>query len=388
MGQVTLEDVTKVYRSSNEEVVAVSDLDLSVDDGEFLVLVGPSGCGKSTTLRMIAGLESITEGTVRIGDEVVNEREPKERDVAMVFQNYALYPHMSVRENIGFGLKYSSDLSRTEMDETVKEAAEMMGIEDLLDDEPDQLSGGQRQRVALGRAIVREPEAFLFDEPLSNLDAKLRTHMRTEISKLQNNLGITSVYVTHDQAEAMTMADRLAVLDGGELQQVGTPNEVYEHPANEFVAGFIGSPSMNFSPVTYEDREDGAVLSDRAGGVVDYAIDGSVCEQLGVSDGTDLTLGIRPEDIAVADGSGDDGHMEVTVEVVEPMGSDNFLTLDVGHEESWVARVASSYTPTHGDRIHITFDQAALHVFDSDGTTLKSQGVETDSYHGAPLQTL
>jgi multiple sugar transport system ATP-binding protein len=390
MGRVSLEDVTKVYTSSTEEVVAVSELDLAVDDGEFLVLVGPSGCGKSTTLRMIAGLESITEGTVRIGEEVVNDKKPKERDIAMVFQNYALYPHMTVRENIGFGLKYSSDLPKAEMDDVVEETAAMMGIEDLLDDKPGQLSGGQRQRVALGRAIVREPEAFLFDEPLSNLDAKLRTRMRTEIAKLQNDLGITSVYVTHDQAEAMTMADRLAVLNDGKLQQVGRPNEVYEHPANEFVAGFIGSPSMNFAPVTCEVTADGAVLSDRAGGGVEYAIDGSVREQLGVEDGADLTLGIRPEDIDAvpgADAAGSPRYVGATVEVVEPMGSDNFLTLDVGHEESWVARVDSSYAPADGERVTVTFDQQALHVFAPDGTTLKSQGVETESYHEAPLQT-
>jgi multiple sugar transport system ATP-binding protein len=338
---------------------------------------------------MIAGLESITDGTVRIGGEVVNDKKPKERDIAMVFQNYALYPHMTVRENIGFGLKYSSDLAKPEMNEIVEETAEMMGIENLLDDKPGQLSGGQRQRVALGRAIVREPEAFLFDEPLSNLDAKLRTRMRTEIAKLQNDLGITSVYVTHDQAEAMTMADRLAVLNDGELQQVGRPNEVYEHPANEFVAGFIGSPSMNFAPVTCEQRGDGAVLSDRAGGVVEYAIDESVREQLGVDDGSDLTLGIRPEDIEADSGSAvePERRIETTVEVVEPMGSDNFLTLDVGHTESWVARVDSSYVPSAGERVTVTFDQQSLHVFAPDGTTLKSQGIETESYHEAPLQT-
>jgi multiple sugar transport system ATP-binding protein len=390
MGNVTLENVTKVYTSAEEEVVAVSDLDLTVQDGEFLVLVGPSGCGKSTTLRMIAGLESITEGTIRIGGEVVNDKEPKERDIAMVFQNYALYPHMSVRENIGFGLKYSSDLSKAEMDEVVEETAEMMGIEELLEDSPDQLSGGQRQRVALGRAIVRKPEAFLFDEPLSNLDAKLRTHMRTEISKLQNDLGITSVYVTHDQAEAMTMADWLAVLNDGELQQVGTPNEVYEHPANRFVAGFIGSPSMNFAPVTYEETDARARFVDRTGGAVEYAVDAAVCDRLDVADGAELTLGVRPEDVeSVAEAESADGDqlIETTVEVVEPMGSDNFLTLDVGHEESWVARVDSSFTPAEGSPVSITFDQAVLHVFGPDGTTLKSQGIDTGSYHEEPLQT-
>jgi len=211
MGKVTLDGIGKVYDSGDESIVAVSDLDLEIADGEFLVLVGPSGCGKSTTLRMIAGLETITEGTITIGDEVVNDKEPKDRNIAMVFQNYALYPHKTVRENMSFGLKYSSDLSKAEMDDRVEETAEMMGIESLLNDKPSQLSGGQRQRVALGRAIVRDPEAFLFDEPLSNLDAKLRTHMRTEITKLQSDLDVTTVYVTHDQAEAMTMGDRIAI---------------------------------------------------------------------------------------------------------------------------------------------------------------------------------
>jgi multiple sugar transport system ATP-binding protein len=386
MGRVTLEDVRKVYSSGEEEVLAVSDLDLEIADGEFLVLVGPSGCGKSTTLRMIAGLESITEGTIRIGGEVANDKQPKERDIAMVFQNYALYPHKTVRENIGFGLKYSSELSRAEIDERVEEAAEMMNIEELLSDKPSQLSGGQRQRVALGRAIVREPSAFLLDEPLSNLDAKLRTHMRTQITKLQNRLGVTTIYVTHDQAEAMTMGDRIAVLNHGELQHVGTPNEVYEHPANEFVAGFIGSPSMNFVETEVERREGEMVLVARHDEAISYAVPESVAGRVPVEAGDGVTLGVRPEDMEVAgelDEVASSRQFGATVEVIEPMGSDNFLSLDVGlgDEDEWVARVDSTYTPDLHSEVAVTFEPAVVNLFGEDGETLKSQGLEGEAFH-------
>ncbi|WP_049935638.1 ABC transporter ATP-binding protein [Haloplanus natans] len=384
MGNVTLDGVGKVYDSAEEQVVAVSDLDLDIEDGEFLVLVGPSGCGKSTTLRMIAGLETITEGTITIGNEVVNEKEPKDRDIAMVFQNYALYPHKTVRENMSFGLKYSSDLSTAEMRERVEETAEMMGIEELLDEKPSQLSGGQRQRVALGRAIVRDPAAFLFDEPLSNLDAKLRTHMRTEITKLQTDLDVTTVYVTHDQAEAMTMGDRIAVLDGGELQQVGTPNEVYNHPANEFVAGFIGSPSMNFMSMSVVRRGGTTALVADHDESLTYRLDDAASD-LPVEPGDSVTLGVRPEDLRIVDGAESNGEgrrLDAAVQVVEPMGSDNFLSLDVGLDDAWVARVDPSYTPEERTSIQVTLDYHALNLFDDDGMTIKSRGTEVESFHG------
>ena len=390
MAGVTIEGVTKVYGSRESGIVAVSDLDIEISDGEFVVLVGPSGCGKSTTLRMVAGLETITEGTISIDGEIVNDSEPRDRDVAMVFQNYALYPHMTIRENIGFGLRYSSDLSKDDRIERVEDAAAMMGIEELLDDKPGQLSGGQRQRVALGRAIVREPQAFLFDEPLSNLDAKLRVKMRTEILQLQRELGVTSIYVTHDQAEAMTMGDRVAVLDGGELQQLAPPQEVYDHPVNRFVAGFIGSPSMDFMKTTVERQDDRYVLVGRSNDTLSYALDRSVTERLELEDGTDLTLGVRPEDLDVIGDPADRdprNSFEATVDVVEPMGSDNFLTLDVGESDSWTARVDSSFVPEEGSQVGVTFDESVLHLFAADGETLKSQGTTTESYHEAEPMT-
>ena len=388
MASVTIEDVTKVYGSGDAGVVAVSDLDIDIDDGEFIVLVGPSGCGKSTTLRMVAGLETITEGTISIGGEVVNDSEPRDRDIAMVFQDYALYPHMTIRENIGFGLRYSSDLSAEERTERVEESAEMMGIEELLDDKPGQLSGGQRQRVALGRAIVREPQAFLFDEPLSNLDAKLRVRMRTEISRLQRELGVTSIYVTHDQAEAMTMGDRVAVMNGGELQQLAPPQVVYDHPTNRFVAGFIGSPSMNFLETSLERRDGQHVLVSGSNETLSYTIDRSIAERLDLEAGAALTLGVRPEDVAVARDPADRDPrttFEATVDVVEPMGSDNYLSLDVGEEDPWVARVDSSFVPEEETTVAVTFDGSVMHLFAEDGETLKSKGTDERAYSGAQL---
>ncbi|MFB6244363.1 MAG: ABC transporter ATP-binding protein, partial [Halobaculum sp.] len=245
MSGITLDTVRKEFSTGDEQIVAVDDVDLEVRDGEFLVLVGPSGCGKTTTLRCIAGLEDVTSGHVRFGEEDVTGLRARERDVAMVFQNYALYPHMDVRTNLGFGLKLSTQLSSAEIDDQVEDVASMLGIEDLLDQKPKELSGGQQQRVALGRAIIRDPAAFLMDEPLSNLDAKLRAEMRTELQTLQHELDVTTVYVTHDQTEAMAMGDRIAVMNDGRLQQVGTPEAVYRTPVNEFVAKFIGSPSIN-----------------------------------------------------------------------------------------------------------------------------------------------
>jgi multiple sugar transport system ATP-binding protein len=369
MAQIVLNDVTKRFGN----LTAVNGLDLEVKDGEFLVLVGPSGCGKSTTLRMIAGLETVTSGDITIGDTRVNDLDPRERDIAMVFQNYALYPHMTVEKNMGFGLQLSTDMPDAEIKERVEEAAEMMGITDLLDDKPKQLSGGQQQRVALGRAIVREPEAFLFDEPLSNLDAKLRTHMRTEISRIQNELEVTSIYVTHDQAEAMTMGDRIVILNDGELQQVGPPNEVYSNPVNRFVAGFIGSPSMNFLDVEIRDVDGRPHLVSVEGtDVFSYPIS-AFDESLRLESGRELELGVRPEDIRrVTDQQAGDRVQQAPVAVVEPMGSDNFLYMDVGETE-WTARVDSAFEPEEGTQFEFTFDPDVVHLFDETGETIKSQ---------------
>ncbi|MFD1600368.1 ABC transporter ATP-binding protein [Halobellus rarus] len=385
MAGVTFDDVTKVYEDKNEQIVAVEDLNLSIDDGEFLVLVGPSGCGKSTTLRMVAGLETITEGTISIGDTVVNGLEPRERDIAMVFQNYALYPHKTVQQNMAFGLKYSSDLSKQEINERVRETAEMMGIDDQLSEKPDQMSGGQRQRVALGRAIVRQPQVFLFDEPLSNLDAKLRTKMRTEISQLQNELEITSIYVTHDQAEAMTMGDIVAVMNAGKLQQAAPPNEVYNHPANEFVAGFIGSPSMNFLSATYQSDHGTArlVSTDER---TEYPLAEQIDDQIDATHGDRIRIGVRPEDLQVVrdpEGWENAELFDATIKVVEPMGSDNYLTIDVnGADEVWDARVDSAYAPEVGTQVAVAFDESVVHLFDETGETLKSQGLSEASFHG------
>lgn len=373
MADVVLDDVTKVY---DESILAVDKLSLEIKDGEFLVLVGPSGCGKSSTLRMVAGLESITDGTVAIGGERANEKEPRERDIGMVFQNYALYPHMSVRENIGFGLRYSSNLSRDEIDQQVQEVVEMMGIESLLDDRPSQLSGGQQQRVALGRAIVRNPQVFLFDEPLSNLDAKLRTQMRTELSRLQHELGVTSIYVTHNQEEAMTMADRVAVMNDGRLQQVATPNEIYNHPVNKFVAGFIGSPSMNFLDGELRRINGTLFLVGAQDSSVRYALDPTMVEEAGGEVGQSVTLGIRPEDVRIVEGAAQADPsrcLEATVELVEPMGSDNFLTLGLPGDVSWVARVRPTLEPEEDTPITLAFDAGDLHLFAEEGHVLRSR---------------
>src|SRR4051794_17958519 len=291
MAEVTLEEVTKVF---GEDVIAVDKMNLDIPDGEFVVFVGPSGCGKSTALRMIAGLEDISAGKVFIGDQVVNELPPRERDIAMVFQNYALYPHMNVRENMGFALKLRK-MDKSEIDRRVDEAARILSIERFLDRKPKALSGGQRQRVALGRAIVREPKAFLMDEPLSNLDAKLRVQMRTEIAKLHNRIGTTTIYVTHDQTEAMTMADRIVVLKDGIVQQVASPQEMYENPVNVFVAGFIGSPAMNFirARLEKENGEYAATFGHTRLPLSREAVEKS--EGIEAFAGKEVVLGIRPE---------------------------------------------------------------------------------------------
>ncbi|GAB3675378.1 sn-glycerol-3-phosphate ABC transporter ATP-binding protein UgpC [Halopiger thermotolerans] len=344
-------------------VVAVDDLDLEIEDGEFVTVVGPSGCGKTTTLRMLAGLEEPTSGRIEIGGEDVTDVHAKNRDVAMVFQNYALYPHKTVFENMEFGLRMSTALGEEARRERVVETAEMMDIEELLEDRPDELSGGQKQRVALGRAIVREPDVFLFDEPLSNLDAKLRTSMRAEIQRLQDELGITSVYVTHDQHEAMTMGDRIVILDDGELQQHGEPTEVYENPANEFVAGFIGSPSMNFIDVDVERPGDSLRLVGPEGG---FAFDLSAsfrADREADLESNQYTLGIRPEKVSIADTDAANS-LTATIDVVEPVGSDNYLHLDLGDE--FIARVGPDVDLEPGDRVTLTFDEADIHLFDAE----------------------
>ncbi|MFC6724354.1 ABC transporter ATP-binding protein [Halobium palmae] len=360
MATVTLDALRKEFDSG--QIVAVDDVSLDVDDGEFVTVVGPSGCGKSTTLRMIAGLEQPTSGRIRIGDRDVTDVHARKRDVAMVFQNYALYPHKTVEQNMAFGLRMSTDLSKEERRERVRETAEMMGIEGLLDQQPGELSGGQKQRVALGRAIVREPDVFLFDEPLSNLDAKLRTTMRTEIQHLQNELDITAIYVTHDQEEAMTMGDRIVILNDGELQQTGAPTDVYRNPANEFVGGFVGSPSMNFLNVGVEHAGSSALLSG-ADGRFEYELtDDRLVGALADRDA--VTVGIRPEDVFVLDdGDRRANAVETTVDVVEPVGSDNYLHLDIAIE--FVARVDSDVEPEVGDRVRVAFDPSDLHLFDA-----------------------
>ena len=372
MARIALNHVTKEYSGAN--IVAVDDVSLEIEDGEFLVLVGPSGCGKSTTLRTVAGLEDATEGDVSIGQTRVNGLEPRDRDIAMVFQNYALYPHMNVRENIGFGLRLATDMSKGEIEERVEEAAGLLEITDLLEKKPKALSGGQQQRVALGRAIVREPQAFLFDEPLSNLDAKLRKQMRTEIARIQEQLSVTSIYVTHDQEEAMTMGDRIAVMNDGKLQQVGRPNGVYNHPANLFVAGFIGSPSMN--TITAEVTEDNGDVELRSTEreALTYALPAEVGDDLDLTPGDTVTIGVRPEDVrvAVSPNAFDSQSHETTVDVVEPLGSDNLLYLALG-ETTWTARVPPSFEPPTNETAYLSFPPEALHLFDERGKTVKSR---------------
>jgi multiple sugar transport system ATP-binding protein len=317
MSEITLEGITKVFADGQE---AVKDMSLEIGDGEFMILVGPSGCGKSTALRMIAGLEDVTDGTVKIGGDVVNDRPPKDRDIAMVFQNYALYPHMTVRENMGFALKLAG-ADKEEINRKVEEAAKTLDLEQHLDRRPANLSGGQRQRVAMGRAIVRDPKAFLMDEPLSNLDAKLRVQMRTEVARLQSRLETTTVYVTHDQVEAMTLGDRVAVMRAGVLQQVGTPAELYEQPVNLFVAGFIGSPAMNFMP------------AELSGGKVKLPIGEAGAPEGAARDGQ-VIAGLRPESFEDAEMVGDlrDERgvvFEAEIDLVESLGSDLYAYFHV-----------------------------------------------------------
>ncbi|WP_455280962.1 ABC transporter ATP-binding protein [[Eubacterium] cellulosolvens] len=439
MAKVTFKDVNKHYGS----FTAVKDLDLEVDDQEFLVLVGPSGCGKTTTLRMLAGLEEVSEGTISIGDQVVNEVPPKERDIAMVFQSYALYPHYSIYENLAFGLRtreassiegtlislvmaavyisvaviwflisfvanlilpgmgdllfvagifggiitlvlfsevrsdirkmvvgITSDFSQAvkdymvreqEIERKVQETSDLLGIQEQLWKKPKQLSGGQRQRVALGRAIIRNPQVFLMDEPLSNLDAKLRVQMRAELQRLQKRLRVTSIYVTHDQIEAMTLADRIAIMNEGLLQQVGTPDEVYTYPSNKFVAGFIGSPSMNFIQGTIKDVQGTLSFVSE---VFSYNIPKHYISSLEPYRGKTVWFGIRPEHISLNPSS--NGNLIATVGVLEPIGSDTFIYIDFHAETTLIVKIEGYATFTLGQQVEITFKDDSIHFFDTE----------------------
>lgn len=394
MAEIVLDSVDKVYGS---DVKAVDDLNLRIEDGEFMVLVGPSGCGKSTALRMIAGLEEITAGTLAIGDEVVNDRPPKDRDIAMVFQNYALYPHMTVEQNLAFGLKLRK-VSKSEITRRVKEASSMLGLDPYLKRKPGALSGGQRQRVAMGRAIVREPRAFLMDEPLSNLDAKLRVQMRASLNQLHDRLGVTTVYVTHDQVEAMTLGDRVAVLRDGRLQQVDTPKRLFDSPVNLFVAGFIGSPAMNFVDARLESDGKGAALK-----FADHSLPVSaelIDARPGLRDyiGSSVILGIRPSDFNDADFSNnDDPCIDVTAKITEELGTeinvifgvdappvrhedaaalakdatgdegDGEGALPLGSDSSqFTARVSPRSNVTPGGTMRLSVDVSQLHFFDQE----------------------
>jgi multiple sugar transport system ATP-binding protein len=385
---IELEQLTKVYSDGTR---AVRELDLDVGDGEFVVFVGPSGCGKTTALRMIAGLEDITSGTVRVGGEVVNDLPPKARDIAMIFQNYALYPHMNAYDNMAFGLKMRG-LDRAEIRRRVESAAEILGLADVLAKRPRHLSGGQRQRVAMGRAIVREPAAFLMDEPLSNLDAKMRVQVRAEIARIQRDLKVTTVYVTHDQSEAMTLGDRVCVMRGGLLQQVDRPQVLYDRPANLFVAGFIGSPAMNLVEAELAERNGGLVASF---GPHELAFAPELVAErpaLRRYVGRRVALGVRPEDIADEPGP-DDARLEITVDIREDMGSEVFLHFAVDappvkaeelrelvgdeaveaadaqthhHGSPFIAKVARGTGAREGDPASLTVNTRLLHAFDLD----------------------
>jgi len=356
MAQVVMRSLNKKY----DEVHAVKDVNLDINDKEFVVLVGPSGCGKTTTLRMVAGLESITSGRVLIDDKVVNDLAPMDRDIAMVFQNYALYPHMTVYDNMAFGLKMRK-FDKAEIATRVQHAAEILGIGEYLKRKPRQLSGGQRQRVALGRAIVRHPQVFLFDEPLSNLDAKLRVQMRVELKKLHERLGTTAIYVTHDQVEAMTLGDRVVVMRDGWVQQVGDPMELYNQPANRFVAGFIGSPAMNFAPVRIE--QNGALWA--VGDGIRIKVPGPSVEHLGRYNGKAVTLGVRPEDMRIANGDASDLAVDATVEVVERLGSEILLDVAVG-PTTMVASVEPTATAKVHEKLRLALNPDRLHFFDGE----------------------
>ncbi|BCE02326.1 ABC transporter ATP-binding protein [Marinicellulosiphila megalodicopiae] len=359
MASISFKNVVKSYGDVN----IIKGLDLEIADKEFVVLVGPSGCGKSTTLRMIAGLEDITSGKLLIGDRVVNNVHPKERDVAMVFQSYALYPHMTVAENIAFGLKLRK-MPKAEIKKLVDDAADNLGLGHLLERKPKDLSGGQRQRVALGRAIVRKPSVFLFDEPLSNLDAELRVHMRAEIGKLQKRLGVTAVYVTHDQVEAMTMGDRICVLHKGELQQVGTPLELYDTPCNVFIGGFIGTPNMNF--ITIKVSDDGASFTSD---VFSGQIPAAWAQAAAAKKGQDIIVGYRPEDVRAEDEQkcANRASFGGEIDIVETLGHEVVVYMNVpGHKEKITGKMDPHKVPRSGDKMTFALDLDKLHMFDSE----------------------
>ncbi|MCB9639460.1 MAG: sn-glycerol-3-phosphate ABC transporter ATP-binding protein UgpC [Myxococcales bacterium] len=360
MAQVQLEGVTKRFG----DVTVVRRVDLTIQDREFLVLVGPSGCGKSTTLRMIAGLEEITEGDLSIGGRRMNDLAPKDRDIAMVFQSYALYPHMSVFENMAFGLRLRK-MPQQEVRKRVEEAAQILDLTPYLQRKPSALSGGQRQRVAMGRAIVRQPSVFLFDEPLSNLDAKLRVQMRTEIARLHRRLGSTSIYVTHDQVEAMTLADRIVVMKDGEVQQVGSPMELYHHPANLFVATFIGSPAMNLLEGSLQRKGDQLLFQHPS---FSLPLPANLRKALDKKDSGEVVLGVRPQHIDMAGKKEDADLSSLPLEVCEPLGAETFLYFPLG-EGTLIARqedVGKEWKV--GEKFHLRFSPDALHLFDKDST--------------------
>ena len=372
MARIVLDNVSKSFTGTKgEEVHAVSNVSLAVEDKEFVVLVGPSGCGKSTTLRMIAGLEEISSGTIAIDGRIVNQVEPKDRDVAMVFQNYALYPHMTVYENMAFGLKLRK-YPKAEIEKRVRQAAEILGIATLLDRLPKALSGGQRQRVAVGRAIVRQPKAFLFDEPLSNLDAQMRVQMRMELAKLHRRLAATMVYVTHDQVEAMTMGDRIAVMKDGIIQQVADPIHLYQHPANLFVASFIGAPPMNFFRGTLDGESDGLCFLESAPpsggqtGGFQIKLSPEHSSKLAGRSGSSVILGLRPEDIslpAAGTGAPADSTVDAVVELVEPLGAETLFHLKTGAHAA-VARLGAAVRIAPGQKVRAAFTSAGFHFFD------------------------
>lgn len=360
MAKVVLQHVTKRFGS----VEAVQDVNLDIDDKEFLVLLGPSGCGKTTTLRMVAGLEEVSDGSIYIGDREVSQVPPKDRDIAMVFQNYALYPHMTVYENMAFGLKLRKT-PRPEIDRRVKEAAEILGIGSFLQRKPKELSGGQRQRVALGRAIVREPKAFLMDEPLSNLDAKLRTQTRVELKKLHQRLGATILYVTHDQTEAMTMGTRIVVMKDGLVQQVDTPDGIYHRPRNQFVATFVGTPAMNLMP-GHLKREGDRLLFDLDGQVIQLG--GEVAQKISRHSTARVTLGVRPEDVHLEQdyvSKNRETTIQGTVRVIEPMGHENIVYLQVSSHQL-IARTTNEWHGSIGDTVLAAFDPTRIQAFDTE----------------------
>jgi len=395
MAKITFDGVTKQYPDGYE---AVKDMNLEIDDGEFMILVGPSGCGKSTALRMVAGLEDITDGELRIGEEVVNQKAPRDRDIAMVFQNYALYPHMTVRENMGFSLQLHG-VDKEEINKRVEEAAKILDLSEHLDRKPANLSGGQRQRVAMGRAIVRDPSAYLMDEPLSNLDAKLRVQMRTEVARIQHRTDTTTIYVTHDQAEAMTLGDRVAVMRAGKLQQVDTPMVLYSQPKNLFVAGFIGSPSMNFMPATVEG--DTIHLP-----MIDVKVPRDLRQRIGeIDDSKNLIAGIRPENFEDAALLGSDARdrgatFKTTIDLIESMGSEIYAHFTVqsdqrlesdelrelaedagitevpggGGEGDVVARLSAESQVAQGQEAELFVDASHIQIFDpEDGSSLTAE---------------